>query len=176
MNHEFELKIQAWLDGELSDKEAAQVAELVANDATASAMALELGTLRTAMAGNELPTPLPETREFYWSKIARQIERGAPVEPRRTGVSRVAQWRKFALPLGGIAALTCTFAVLLQQIQQPNFDEISATNQGMDAVTFHDQSAGMTVVWLQDNSQATDAVQPAQKAVVDEANSDVETD
>ena len=176
MNHDFELKIQAWLDGELSDQEAARVADLVAHDAKASALALELGTIRTAMAGNELPAPLPETREFHWSKIARQIERETPVAPRRESVSWAARWRKFVLPLGGIAALACTIALVLQQMQQPTFDEVSSTNQGMDAVTFHDQSAGMTVVWLQDNSQATDSAQPAQKAVVDEVNSDVETD
>ena len=176
MNHEFELKIQAWLDGEMSDQEAARIAELVANDPKASALALELGTARTAMAGNELLAPLPESREFHWSKIARQIERETPVAPSRQGVSWTARWRKFALPLGGVAALACTFAVVLQQMQQPTFDEISATNQGMDAVTFHDQSAGMTVVWLQDSSQATDSAQPAKKAVADEANSDIETD
>ncbi len=164
MNHEFELKIQAWLDGELSDHEAARIADLVANDAKASALALELGTLRTAMAGNELIAPLPETREFHWSKIARQIERETPVAPHGEGVSWAARWRKFALPLGGIAALTCTFAVLLQQIKQPTFDEISATNQGMDAVTFHDQSAGMTVVWLQDSSQTTDSAPACPKS------------
>jgi anti-sigma factor RsiW len=176
MNHEFELKIQAWLDGEMSDQEAARIADLVANDPKAGALALELGTIRTAMAGNELLAPLPETREFHWSKIARQIESETSVAPGREGVSWAARWRKFVLPLGGVAALACTFALVLQQMRQPTFDEISATNQGMDAITFHDQSAGMTVVWLQDNSQSTDAAQPAKKAALDDANSDIETD
>jgi hypothetical protein len=34
----------------------------------------------------------------------------------------------------------------------PIFDEISMTGDSMEAVTFHDQSAQMTVVWLQDNN------------------------
>ncbi|HZM01666.1 MAG TPA: hypothetical protein VFC44_01470 [Candidatus Saccharimonadales bacterium] len=42
------------------------------------------------------------------------------------------------------------------------FDEISSTGEGMEAVTFHDQSAGMTVVWLQDPSQVE---QPASDAM-----------
>ncbi len=45
-------------------------------------------------------------------------------------------------------------AVIVVSPARPNFDEISSTGDGMEAVTFHDQSAGMTVVWLQDSSHA----------------------
>ena len=54
MNHELELKIQAWVDGELSDQEATRIADLVARDAEAGAVAAELANLTTAMTGCEL--------------------------------------------------------------------------------------------------------------------------
>ena len=44
------------------------------------------------------------------------------------------------------------------------FDEISSTGEGMEAVTFHDQSAGMTVVWLANTEQAQPTETPEVKA------------
>jgi anti-sigma factor RsiW len=172
MNHELELKIQAWVDGELSDLEATRIADLVASDAEAGAIAAELGTLRTAMTGGELALTVPETREFYWNKIERGIQREATFAPSRPGDSWAARWRRFLLPLGGVAALACMFVMSVQQAQKPTFDEISATDQGMEAVTFHDQSDGMTVIWLQDSSQTSDA----SKSAPGDASSDIETD
>ena len=50
------------------------------------------------MAGNEMAVTVPETREFYWSKIERQIEREArspaPFELRagRPGFAGLRPW------------------------------------------------------------------------------------
>jgi hypothetical protein len=175
MKHELELKVQAWLDGELSDHEAKQIATWVASDAEASALAAELGTVSKNIAGNEFIVPLPETREFHWSKIERQIQREALAE-RRSPISWLARWRKLLLPVAGVAAVACAFTLTVQQLQQPTFDEISATDQGMEAVTFHDQSAGMTVVWLQDSSQASELAKPANALGTDQGKPDIETD
>ncbi len=54
------------------------------------------------------------------------------------------------------------------------FDEISSTGEGMEAVTFHDQSAGMTVVWLADTEQAAPAETPAVAVPDTTADSQVE--
>lgn len=176
MKHELELKVQAWLDGEASDREAARLAEWIERDAEAGTLAAELKSVSGAMAGNELPAPTPDSREFYWSKIERQIEREA-LTPRGGSVPWFARWRQFVLPVTGVAALVFVLTLAVRQAQQPTFDEISATDEGMDAVTFHDQSAEMTVVWLQDNSQPSGAEQPgAEKTVPDDANSDTETE
>jgi hypothetical protein len=173
MKHELELKVQAWVDGELSGREAARIAEWVARDAEAGVLAGELGTVHRAMVGNEPMTPLPETREFHWSKIERQILRDALV-PERPSISWLARWRQFRMPLTGVAVLACVLVSTVSQMHRPTFDEISATDQGMEAVTFHDQSAEMTVVWLQDSSQTPVTRQPAKTSVPDDANSDVE--
>jgi anti-sigma factor RsiW len=173
MKHDLELKVQAWLDGELSDHDAERIAGWVASDAEASALVAELGTVRKAMVDNELIMPLPETREFHWSKIERQIERES-LAPLRAPVSWLARWRQLVVPVSGVAALACVLILAVIQLQRPNFDEISATGDGMEAVTFHDQSAGMTVVWLQDSSQTSEAAPPAKPSASDDSSSDVE--
>jgi anti-sigma factor RsiW len=162
MKHDLELKVQAWLDGELPDKEALRIGEWVAGDAEASALAAELGCVRQAMFRNEAAGALGESREFYWGKIERQIQHEAG--GRRTGdLPWYARWRQYMAPLAGAAALAC---VLLMAVWQsaPTFDEISSTGEGMEAVTFHDQSAEMTVVWLQDSSAAAEG-QAAKKNI-----------
>ena len=80
INHETEVKLQACLDGELSPSEATTLEKLIAGDPDARSLFEELRAIRTLLAGNELDLKLPDTREFYWSKIRRQIE----LEERRT--------------------------------------------------------------------------------------------
>jgi len=78
MNQDRELQIQALLDGELSGRQARKVEQWLAGDADAQALAQELKATKTALAQNEPLLALPETREFYWSKIQRQIEAAVP--------------------------------------------------------------------------------------------------
>jgi anti-sigma factor RsiW len=153
MNQEFELKLQSWLDGELSDPEARSLGREIADDAEAGRLFAELQAIKDTLAGNELPLTVPETREFYWSKIERQIQREAR-NPRVVQAPRPAPWLRWLSSLAGFSALACMLFLAVRQPALPTFDEISSTGEGMEAVTFHDQSAGMTVVWLADTEQA----------------------
>jgi anti-sigma factor RsiW len=157
MKHELELKVQAWLDGELPDHEARRMGEWIARDSEAAALAAELGCVKQAMFRQEATGTLGESREFYWSKIQGQIQRQASVR-RNDGLPWYARWRKYMAPLAGVATLACLLVVAVVRNGSPAFDEISSTGEGMEAVTFHDQAAQMTVVWLQDkdNSPATE--------------------
>ena len=90
MKDEQQLKLQAYLDGELPDSEVRAVADWIAKDAEAAGLLAELKNTRGALAGFEAEIKLPESREFYWSKIAREIERAERVEqsvPARTPAS-----------------------------------------------------------------------------------------
>jgi len=158
MKQDLELKLQAWLDGELPTAEARAIGREVAADAEAGRLVAELQAVKSALAGNEMPVVLPESREFYWSKIQRQIERETAAQ-RGTPARRVARWRYWLSPLAGFAALACMMIMATRPDVAPSFDEISSTAEGMEAVTFHDQSTGVTVVWLADSS---DQSQPAQ--------------
>ena len=164
MKHELELKVQAWLDGELPDHEARRLGEWIARDSEAAALAEELGGVRKAMFGQEETRALDDSREFYWNKIQRQIEREANLA-RPAAVPWSARWRRYLAPLTSAAALACLLILAAVRNGTPTFDEISSTGEGMEALTFHDQSAQMTVVWLQDNSPAP-AAQAAPKNVL----------
>jgi anti-sigma factor RsiW len=172
MNHNLELKLQAWLDGELSAPEARRIGQEIAGDAEASRLAAELQAVKSALAGNEMAVPVPETREFYWSKIERQIQRETR-RPRPVQSPRQSAWRRWLSPLAGFAGLACMLLLAVKPFAPPAFDEISSTGEGMEAVTFHDQSAGMTVVWLADTEQAQPAELPAARTP-DAGDPDVE--
>jgi len=75
INHETELKLQAYLDSELSAGEAKAIADLLGRDAGAQALYQELRIAKVAFGRERIGTELPDSREFYWSKIRRQIER-----------------------------------------------------------------------------------------------------
>lgn len=157
MNDEVALKIQAWVDGELSAWQARGVAKLVESDADAKALATELRQTKAALDKNEMTVALPELREFYWNKIRLQIEREEAAGTKR--VSPAPSWdplailRRIALPLAGVAVAACVAMMSMSQMSAPGYEEVTSTSDDMTALTFHDQSAGMTVVWLQDNSE-----------------------
>jgi hypothetical protein len=162
MNQNLELKLQAWLDGELSAPEARRISEEIAGDAEAGRLVTELKSIKTTLAGNEMPLTVPETRDFYWSKIERGIQRQAR-SPRAVQDPGQPAWLRWLSPLAGFAALACMLLLAVKPLTPPTFDEISSTGEGMEAVTYHDQSAGMTVVWLADTEQAQPTETPEVK-------------
>lgn len=173
MKPDLELKLQAWLDGELSAPETRRIGLEIAGDAEATRFVTDLQSIKTALAGNETAMPVPETREFYWSKIERQIQRETPV-PRTVPAPRPAAWRHWLSPLAGFAGLACMLYLAVRPPSLPTFDEISSTGEGMEAVTFHDQSAGMTVVWLANTEQAQPTIETPEAKTPDTGDSEVE--
>jgi len=81
MDDKAQLKLQAYLDGELPEGEARELATGLAQDQEAAALLAELRQTRDAIAGSEQVRALPESREFYWSKIQRAIERAEAPAP-----------------------------------------------------------------------------------------------
>lgn len=151
MNEELQLKLQAYADDELSERDAREMADLLAKDADARALLGELKNTRTALADYETEIKLPESREFYWSKIERAIrlQEESPVsEPE---VSWIAAWRRFLVPAGALAML-----VMLGLLMSPRLHNSSqlATAESefsladSDAFTYHDYANGTTLVWL----------------------------
>ena len=75
MNRDFQLKLQAYLDGELPPQETEKVIHSLRTDPEALALHEELKLTKSLLQGNELEIKLGESREFYWSKICREIGR-----------------------------------------------------------------------------------------------------
>jgi negative regulator of sigma E activity len=166
MNNDAELKLQAYLDGELPEGEAKDVAKWLAQDQEAVLLLAELRNTRQAVVGSEKLIQLPESREFFWSKIEWEISRLEQREAVQEKPSLVSAWRRFLLPASAIAALG--LAVLLAIGPGGDFpgSESEASREDSGAFTYRDDTAQATLVWLAypaenevAESKATDTVQ-----------------
>jgi anti-sigma factor RsiW len=157
MNHETELKLQAYLDNELSAEETQQITTLLERDDKARAIVEELRNTRSLLADNELDRALPESREFFWTKIEREIARqDAASEPEKADILG-AWWKRLVrvgAPVAGTAFLmailfsSLTGNVATNQKRAAYFHEIESSDEQGSAMTFHSESAKMTVVWI----------------------------
>lgn len=153
MNHETELRIQAWLDGELAEPEAREAALEAQRDPAFPPLVAELKRTKAILQGNELPRAVPETREFYWSKIERAIRAAEPVPAAETAERE--GWSllvRFLAPAAVVAAFTLLLAVptLRGKWGQPvpAVAEIESPLEDISMYTFRSEAEGMTVYWI----------------------------
>jgi len=151
MTYDEQLKLQAYLDGELPEAEARALANWLAQDREAVALHAELRNTRKALAGFEVGVTLPESREFFWSKIEREIRRLEPTEPPRPRPSVFAAWRRFLVPAGAVAALALVALVASKQpglVSGSRGPDLEAALADPGAFTYRDYETGTTLVWL----------------------------
>jgi anti-sigma factor RsiW len=156
INHETALKVQAYLDGELPTGEANSIAEFLGRDAGAQALYQELKTAKSLLAGNELEPKLPESPEFYWSQIRRQIERlESTSADGMTEQAAAPWWPRFFAPAGALAALAVLVAVALRspeggetRLALDDSHEIETPLEETSSFSFRSEAAAMTVVWV----------------------------
>jgi anti-sigma factor RsiW len=149
MNSDLHLKLQARLDGELPAPEQAGVDAHLASDPEARLLLRELELTRSALAAGELSRPIPESREFYWSKIEREIRSQQAGETRATSPSRLPWWRWGLAPATGIAMLAIALGLVgLQRSTDRDRYLMSASLLDPGAFTFRNSQEGVTLVWL----------------------------
>jgi anti-sigma factor RsiW len=149
MTEEQQLKLQAFLDGELPEKDTREVAAWLARDADATALLGELRNTRKALADFEPALKVPASREFYWSKIQREIERSAPAAAPVKSTSLFTLFRRVLMPLGAVAVLALGGIITIHQFAGgPRAIQVNALLGDAGAFTYRDESQGMTVVWL----------------------------
>jgi anti-sigma factor RsiW len=162
INHDVQLKLQAYLDGELPEQEAAEIKASLARDPEAQLLLAELQNTSRALSGHEAGMKLPESREFFWSKIQREIERQERPAVAAPKVSWLAGLlRGQFVPAGGAAFLAILLTVLVvhSRAGAGPYAEMELASDDMGAYTFRDQSDKMTMVWFydrSDDSQFTD--------------------
>ena len=152
MDHNTQLKVQAWLDGELSGREADQIAQWLEQDREAAALAGELRNTCEALVGQEAEMRVPESREFYWSKIEREIRRQEAQAP--AAAPALSYWtllRRLLVPASALAVVVMAALVLLRParpggLSRPAAFETASADSG--TLTYHDYSSGATLVWL----------------------------
>ncbi len=151
MNKELQLKLQAYADGELSGREAGEIGDWLAENADAQALVAELKNANAALAGYEEDIKLPESPEFYWSKIEREIQRLRRSESPKSGASLFAVWRRFLVPAGALAALVILGLLAFPLLRGPKATasaESEFTLADSGTFTYHDYDSGTTLVWL----------------------------
>lgn len=157
MNRDLQLKLQAYVDGELSGRKAREVEQLLTNDAEAKALANELTMTKQVLAGNEPALSLPESREFYWSKIAREIERPEVVQRSRLW-DTLFGWRKYLAPIAGMALVVFLAIGTLNQNVSDDFGhvaEVQNLSEHTGSFSFR-SSDNMFVVWVYEKPQSPD--------------------
>lgn len=150
LDQDVQLKLQAFVDGELPEEEALRMAALAARDPDANALVVELKNTRKALAAHDEGCVLPESRDFYWSKIQRAIEQTLPQEPEVEPVSLLAILRRWLVPTAGVALLVVGGFMVAERLQPaaaPAVDVQMAFAEA-EALTYRDYEAGMTVIWL----------------------------
>jgi anti-sigma factor RsiW len=152
------LRLQAYLDNEVSSSEAREIASWIARDGEAKALYEELAATKTLLAPeNELAATVPDSREFYWSKIAREIER-VEREPARE-VKHAPWWIRILAPVAGAAAL----AVFVFTSISFNGPQVAGVNHQTErsetdsSITFYSPEQKMTVVWIPSGRAEADA-------------------
>jgi len=111
----------------------------------------ELRITRGALAGFNAEVRLPESREFFWSKVEREIQRlGAPA-PRPARATYLAQLRRFLVPASAVAAVVIAGLMLNRQPGSSGGSvatEMETALADSAAFIYRDFSAGTTLVWL----------------------------
>ena len=152
MKTETILEVQAYLDDELaSENDVMRVANLLAHDEEAARLFKGLKDTRLLLEGNELEVKLPESGDFYWSKIARAIERDSA--PSKVAPHVTPWWVRALAPLAGVACVGLLLAgsgVLNAggKARSAYLHEIENSVDDSSGISFHSQSQGMTVVWV----------------------------
>jgi len=158
MKTEQMLRLQAYLDNEVSSADGREIASWFARDPEAKALYEELAATKSMLAReNEPVVTVPDSRDFYWSKIAREIER-VEREPAREHSPR-PWWIRILAPVAGAAALGLfvftsislngpTKAIAGHQIEQSKTDS---------SITFYSPAQKMTVVWIPSGRVEADA-------------------
>jgi anti-sigma factor RsiW len=165
MDFDAQLKLQAYLDGELPEAEAREVAKLLAQDQEAVLLLGELRNTRQALKGAEALVQLPESREFYWSKISREIDRveqPARVEQKRPFIFRL---QRFLVPVTGALAVAVFLGITLFSNSGTALGETELSTDDMGAITFRSESEGMTTVWLYNRGDSELSDEPAPDSV-----------
>jgi anti-sigma factor RsiW len=155
MKTEEQLKLQAYLDNEVSSSEARQIASWIEKDAEARALYEELRATKALLcAENEAVVPCPESRDFYWSKIARGIET-AEREPAREVAAR-PWWIKLLAPVAGAAALALFVVTSVSTNPHVAVGPQVEESETDGSITFYSPEQRMTVVWISSAKQAAD--------------------
>lgn len=156
MTQQQQLKLQAFLDGELPEREVRELLAWRQHDADADALLTELKNTCQAMVNAEPPLKVPEAREFFWSKIEREIQRLDPQAAAAPEPAVFATLRRWLLPAVAVGALVIAGLIahfyassgIVETVADADAPLVETTLANSDATTYRDASEGTTLVWF----------------------------
>jgi anti-sigma factor RsiW len=153
MNTDLLLQLQSWIDGELSDVQAAEMEARMRKDPQLRALAAELRGVRRLLRDGESRREPPCPPEFYWQGIERELGPApAPAEPAPAPARRLPGWLRVLLPVSaGAAALLALFLSLpgiFSTHPSGAYAEIETPLADISSITFRSETEHMTIVWV----------------------------
>jgi anti-sigma factor RsiW len=151
-------RVQALVDGELSEKDRSAVETLLKSDSDLQTLHEALLSEKDWLKGNEKERCVPEPRDFYWSKIESAIEREDARSAVPSSQSRpLGFWLRWLLPVGGVAAVL--FLAMIAQFGDPtnpasatqkasSYHEVDSPLDSGSLITFRSETEGVTVFWI----------------------------
>jgi len=153
MNKETCLEIQALVDGELDHRRREVLRRQCAEDAESRELSEALSALREVVRHHEPEHRVPESREFYWSQIQRQIAAADSGSCPAPEIRPDWGWLRWLVPMMGAAAVAALLA--LPRLSEPSpLAAVSAhfldsDHQLASSVTYRSDADGVTVHWIQ---------------------------
>mgnify|MGYP003332715098 CR=1 FL=1 len=149
IDRDTQLKIQAFTDGELAESEAREITALIARDREAAALHAELKNTRQALVESERGVTLPESREFYWSKIQREIDKVEVVQPLQPEPTLWQLVSRLLKPVSAVAVIVLFAMIAFNGTSgRSSGADVLVASSDMDAITFRDDSDDTTYVWF----------------------------
>jgi hypothetical protein len=168
MNETLAIRIQAYLDGELSCEASEQLLADLGSNGEGRELLAALRAENALLSGvSEKEYPLPVTHGYFWKGIAEGIARGTGsqgLSHHRTAVEPWKRWLSWLLPAVGAA---CVALVGIQQgwingssdkmsgdadrsklRRAPSFHEVDSRQQNAGFISFRSESEGVSVVWI----------------------------
>ena len=148
------IRIQSYLDNALPSEQRREVEAWLSRDPEARTLHERLSQLKGLVAANEPEPKLPETREFYWAQLKRQIAAAEP--PRAEHQPTWSILRRFKFSLLPIAvAIVIVAGILWAPRPTSNRADSAEVRQELanvldddNTISFYSPEAKMTVVWV----------------------------
>ncbi|MBL9139511.1 MAG: hypothetical protein JNK85_26825 [Verrucomicrobiales bacterium] len=171
MNDELRHRLQAWVDGQLDAKAAEEIARLVETEPEARQLSENLRQVRQLVRSHEPVRRVPDSRDFYWSRIRQGIELAEAQAARKStpapASGRGWTWWRWLLPVAGVALVVVVLRPHapsnevspppgpLTVAQAPvtsnsvvSGHEIETPSPELTSLTFYSAQDAMTVVWV----------------------------
>jgi anti-sigma factor RsiW len=154
MNDREQLKVMAYVDGELAGADLIEAESLIARDADASALANELRMSRAVLRVNEPEAELPMPHAAYWAAIAREIEREPQPAFDWTLLARPAFWLRYLAPVAAVGVILFMAVLQTNPGSTAGDGEELFTSPEASAVVYQSDEQKMTVIWMQSDENS----------------------